>query len=385
MRGFFAKLRETGPAKRGHLPAIMPDTRPEAGSTLVPDIRIVEPQTTTRRTAARKKHTSRHPVLSFVGGSLMALLCLELAFHNFSGKTESSLGVEQREYREGIAKSHFLPNGLRITGNPQIPGAPDVLLLGDSHIEGFALNDKQTMGSILERRLRADGKPWNVEQYGWSGADGPDYIFEASMVRNEYHPAWIFLLMTFGDVGSTVTEGARLVEKDGRVVAEPAHPGGTPGRPPSYGGPLERKLKESALLYAATVHFHLEVWPRITGAKGQQQAQDMVRSETSQQTVDTIMRGLKDSYGTGLHILYAPTQPFSANPPVEPQEVALMQACKTYGMNCRSLRDRMINDLMVNHKIDRGFMNTTPGDGHLNARGHELAADEIYDWLNSGN
>jgi hypothetical protein len=84
-----------------------------------------------------------------------------------------------------------------------------------------------------------------------------------------------------------------------------------------------------------------------------------------------------------LHILYAPNQPFSANPPVEPQEAAVMQACRTYGMNCRSLRDRMINDLIVNHQIDRGFINTLPGDGHLNARGHEQAAAEIYDWLNS--
>jgi hypothetical protein len=312
-----------------------------------------------------------------------ALICLELAFHNFSGKTESSLGVEQREYREGIAKSHFLPNGLRITGNPQIPGAPGVLLLGDSHIEGFALADKQTMGSILERRLRADGEEWNVKQYGWSGADGPDYVYEASMVRDEFHPDWIFLIMTFGDVDSTVTDGARLVEKDGRVIAESAHPGGLPGRPPSYGGPVERKLKESALLYAMTVHFHLEVWPRITGSRYAQQAQDnIVHGDTSQQTVDEIVLGLKDSYGTGLHVLYAPTQPFSANPPAEPQEAALMRACRTYGMDCRSLRERMINDLMVNHKIDRGFLNTVPGEGHLNARGHELAADEIYNWLN---
>jgi hypothetical protein len=343
----------------------------------------VEPQTTTRRKPARKKHHSRHPVLSFVGGSLVALLCLELAFHNFSGKTESSSGIEQRDYREGTAKSHFLPNGLRLTGNPQIPGAPTVLLLGDSHIEGFQVADTKTMGSVLERRLRANGKPWNVEQYGWSGADGPDYIFEASMIRSEFHPDWLLLVMTFGDVGSTVTDGARLVEKDGRVIAEPAHPSDSPGRPPSYGGTLSRKMKESALLYASTVHFHLEIWPRITGGKFQQQAQDEVRSEISQPTVDMIMRGLKDNYGDALHILYVPNQPFSANPPVEPQEAAVLKACQTYGVACRSLRDAMINDLIVNHKIDQGFSNTVPGIGHLNVRGDALASDAIYDWLNS--
>jgi lysophospholipase L1-like esterase len=348
---------------------------PKGTSAATPD--------TCKPAPARRKHRHRHSWLSLLAGSLFALLCFELAFHNFSGKTESPSGIEFREYREGLAKSHFLPNGLRLTGNPQIAGAPAVLLVGDSHIESFARPDKQTMGSILERRLRASGKDWNVEQYGWSGADGPDYVFEASLLQKQFHPDWILLLMTFGDVGALTTESARLVEKDGRVVAEPAHPGDLPGRPPSFGGTFSRKLKESALLYAATIHFHLEVWPRITGAKAQEREQDAVRSQTLQQTVDTIMLGLKDSYGTSLHILYAPNQPFSANPPVEPQEAAVMQACRTYGMNCRSLRDRMINDLIVNHQIDRGFINTLPGDGHLNARGHEQAAAEIYDWLNS--
>ena len=46
-------------------------------------------------------------------------------------------------------------------------------------------------------------------------------------------------------------------------------------------------------------------------------------------------------------------------------------------MACRSLRERMVNELVVNHKLVRGFSDTQPGVGHLNARGHELVADEI--------
>jgi lysophospholipase L1-like esterase len=382
-RMLFNRLQSDS-AKRGPLQVILPEPQREPGPNLVKDSSIAPARATKARAFARRKHHARHPRLSFLGGCVVAVLCLELAFHNFSGKTESSLGVEQRDYREGTAKSHFLPDGLRLTGNPQIPGAPAVLLLGDSHIEAFQVGDKQTMGSVLERRLRSDGKQCNVEQYGWSGADGPDYVFEASLVREQFHPSSIFLLMTYGDVASTTSEGARLVENDGQVVGEPAHLGDNPGRPPSYGGKLSTKLKESAVLYASLVHFHLQIWPRIIGGKGDQSSPDAHGAETtSQQTVDTIVRGLKDSYGASLHILYAPNQPFSADSPSEPQEAAVLQACRTYGMDCRSLRARMIEDLIVNHQIDRGFANTLPGEGHLNARGHQVAADEIYDWLSS--
>lgn len=383
MRRMLFKRLQSDSAKRGPLQVILPEPQREPRPSLVTDSSVAPPRATKTRAFARRKHRARHPWVSFLGGCVVALLCLELAFHNFSGKSESTSGTEQRDYREGTAKSHFLPNGLRITGNPQIPGAPTVLLLGDSHIEAFQVGDKQTMGSVLERRLRANGKPWNVEQYGWSGADGPDYVFEASLVRKEFRPGPIFLLMTYGDVANTTSEGARLVEKDGQVVGEPAHLGGRPGRPPSYGGKLSTKLKESAVLYASLVHFHLQIWPRITGGKGDQSSPDAHGGETSQQTVDTIVRGLKDSYGASLHILYAPNQPFSADSPAEPQEAAVLQACRTYRIDCRSLRSRMIQDLSVNHKIDRGFANTLPGEGHLNARGHQVAADEIYDWLDS--
>jgi hypothetical protein len=50
-------------------------------------------------------------------------------------------------------------------------------------------------------------------------------------------------------------------------------------------------------------------------------------------------------------------------------------------MACRSLRARMINELMVNHNLVRGFSDSAPGVGHLNARGHEIVADELDDWL----
>jgi len=51
---------------------------------------------------------------------------MELVLHNFAGRYEYNSGYEQRSYREGIAWSHFSP------GNVQIPGAPDVLIMGSA-------------------------------------------------------------------------------------------------------------------------------------------------------------------------------------------------------------------------------------------------------------
>jgi hypothetical protein len=308
---------------------------------------------------------------------------MELVLHEFSGKVEDSAGFEERDYREGFAKAHFLANGLRVTGNPQLPGAANIVLMGDSHVEAYSVWDQQTIGSILERRLRADGKQINVLQYGWRGADGPDYVYQAQLMEDRFHPDRIFLVTTAGDFGSTITEWARLVERDGSVVAEGATPASVPGRPASYGRGKLKRLKESGLLYASTVRLYMEVLPLLTGRPRGREITAEAEKTVSQNTVDMIVRGLKSAYGEKLFVLYAPGQLYSADDPPEIQESALLSACQSQGIPCRSLRAGMIDDLLVRHRLDRGFSNTAPGTGHFSVRGQELVADAIYDWSKS--
>jgi hypothetical protein len=345
---------------------------------------MVEQRKTVHQRSGARAQEQRHTWLWFVCGCGLALLFMELVLHNFSGKYEDSAGFELRRSREGVATSHFTHDGLRLTGNPRIPEAPNVLIEGDSHVEAFQVEDQLTMGAVLERRLRAEGKRWNVLQYGWGGADGPDYVYAAPLILERFHPRVIFLVMNAGDFASTTTESARLVEQNGEVVAEAVGPSSVRGRTPSYGGPLARKLKESGLLYAMVLRFTLDIRPQLGEHKASAQDGELLASTpASDNATKVIVRGLKQAYGSKLYILYTPSQPFSAETPVEPQEAALLSECRAKGVECSSLRERMVDDLLVGHELARGFYNSAPGQGHLNARGHKLVADQIYDRLNS--
>ncbi len=308
---------------------------------------------------------------------------MELVYIIFPENMETALEFEVRDYPGGIRQSTFSSDGLRLTGNPQIAGAPRIVILGDSHVEAYSVSDEETMGSILERRLRAAGKQWNVLQYGWRGADGPDYVYQAKLVMERFQPTRIFLVMTQGDLTVVSTEYARLTERDGTIVAEPAMPGAKPGRPDSYGGAFSRKLKKSGLLYASIVRLRLEVLPLLMGREIDEREDQAAGGFTPEKTADWIVRGLRDGYGDTLCVLYGPGQAFSADAPAEKPEVLLLASCRKYGLACRTLHDRMIEDLLVHHKIDRGAQNTTPGWGHFNVHGHVLLANEIFDWLNS--
>jgi hypothetical protein len=136
-------------------------------------------------------------------------------------------------------------------------------------------------------------------------------------------------------------------------------------------------LKESGLLYASVVRLRLEVWPLLMGQGIDERESPASISLTPEKTADWIVRGLKDGYGDTLSVLYGPGQPFLADAPAEKPETLLLASCRKYGLACRTLHDRMIEDLLVLHKIDRGAPNTRPGWGHFNVNGHVLVANEI--------
>jgi hypothetical protein len=344
---------------------------------------LVAEERSIRAPRIRKVRKHRHAWFWFLCGAGVSLLAAELLLHPISGKYETPTEIEIRNFREGQASAHFLPNGLRLTGNPQIPGAPAVLIIGDSHVEAFQIPDDQTMGALVERKLRASGKQWNAWQYGWSGAEGADYIFAAPMFLEKFPTPYIFLTMNDGDFRTKLGEQARISDRNGTVIAEGLVPNAVRGREPSFGGHLARKMKESGLIYGAALRFQLDLEPQWQEHTASAQDAFPPNGASSAELMEMIVRGLKQQYGDKLRVVYMPPQPFSAQESLEPAESLLMAQCQAQGVQCRSIRDRMIHELTVNHQLCRGFSDTKPGKGHLNARGHELVADEIFDWLNS--
>ncbi len=105
----------------------------------------------------------------------------------------------RRQLREGVSVAHFSFAGARLTGNTPIPGAPTVVLLGDSYVVAEAVGDQNTMGSYLERSARSGGVPLNVRQYGWSGASPSQYLLVGDAVLRRWNPADVVIAVSDND------------------------------------------------------------------------------------------------------------------------------------------------------------------------------------------
>src|SRR5437016_3273996 len=78
--------------------------------------------------------------------------------------------IVSRQIEEGIATATFSPGGARLTGIAQLPGARNVVIVGNSYVVAREVSDSNTMGAQLEQIARAHGVRLNVRQYGWRGA-----------------------------------------------------------------------------------------------------------------------------------------------------------------------------------------------------------------------
>jgi len=139
-------------------------------------------------------------------GVLMASLLFEVALRPIVVDS-SRLGVRTiRNYFEGLSCAHFEADGLgevgsRVTGNLRLSGAPEGMIIGDSHVVAYSVRDEETMGSVVERLSRTAGRPLNVRQYGWHGANSPTFLAAAESLLRARNPSWVAVVLNSYNIG----------------------------------------------------------------------------------------------------------------------------------------------------------------------------------------
>lgn len=311
-------------------------------------------------------------------GVLAACALFELGLRPFVAGWNQPEGPVRtiRSYEEGFSVAHFEPDGLgtygnRLTGNPPLAGAPEGLIVGDSHVIAQAVRDEETMGAVIERLSRAAGRPLNVRQYGWSSAKAPTYLGSAELLLRSRNPTWVAVVINayFSVHALTVSQNWRMeLAPDDSFRLIDMRPSPIISRFQR----MRRQIGRSALAFG--------LWRRIGTMWNVAAFEDGVAEAPDRVPRVTIL-GLKKAYGSRLIIVYAPSFFGTDYETVEPLEQEVLSLCAEYGVACISTREAMRRERYDHLSLSRGFHNTAPGAGHFNATGHRIIGEEIWRYV----
>jgi hypothetical protein len=282
--------------------------------------------------------------------------------------------VTYHQLFEGVSTSTFSTGGARRTGRDPIPGARNVVLLGDSYVAGREVPDEATMGAEIERLASAAHRAVNVRSYGWPGAVPHQYVHVAPVVQRRWNPDRVVVVLSDEDLDRPA---------DTVIVATP---------------PLHYAWRDRFRLTVLARHRNRLLGIRADNAilrwkhrLGLSAAPTEAAPATSEEEsapapagrIDTpqlFVGDLKRAYGARLLIVHIATVGMHGGESSTAPESSLREACETNQVSCAFTRARMVA-LRQQGVIMRGFSTTTIGNGHLNASGNALMGQIIWDFI----
>jgi lysophospholipase L1-like esterase len=270
---------------------------------------------------------------------------------------------------EGFGITHYSANSEIAT--PYTEGDP-VIVLGDSHTQALHVNDNEKFVSLAEISLRQDGYHADLHNLGDSGSTIADYVYLAPIIRARYNPKIVVIQISQSDFGQ---EGFN-VNHPNYFVADQNGPVSLVHVPQvvkslSLASTLQRSFSIVAYGY---IRFE-----EIVGLPKQDQPARFKNGELIDDTFNTMpaqLNELRSAYdGVSVIIILVPQVPkIEGNTLVTNDATYEALLRRAQGISEWKVIDPLpeFQAMIEQGQLPRGFSNTLPGVGHLNASAHRI-------------
>jgi lysophospholipase L1-like esterase len=319
-----------------------------------------------------------------LGGAALALVAAELVMRHYAFAPRvvdrefgfvPQPGVTVHWHAEGSGHGHWNAHGIRRQDNP--PGAPALLVLGDSITEAMQVDDDQTFSARLSVALRNAGQPMAVQNAGMAGASIARYAALAPRYDALLSPRWTVVQFDDEDLSKALSPLETHFVRD------------TPGGPLrivelalGHGGAARLRTRElrarSALiqqLVLQSVGFAGE-WRRWTPFRADAPVRSPAPAPGGELPVEEELDAVAGAYRGRVTFLY-----MAAFDPARPErssdlERRVEEICERRGFSLVNLR-RTFPDFARRGAAPYGLPNGGFNVGHLNPEGHQAVAAEL--------
>lgn len=324
---------------------------------------------------------------SIVAAFILALLAWELLLSQLilqkpTSQTHGELGriYGQGLYvqgKEGYGRTFLNELGLRfpsLTDEPLQEGERNILVLGDSYTQAMQVSDDVAFPQHLNDLL---GEHTNVINAGREGASPADYIALAEYNQNTFDPDAVIVQLNEADFMRDLLSDKQTFYFEKTMQDYALRENKTVV---SSNELASRFANLQSILNFSVMRIALERVEAMRTSKPHS-TNEAVQT-TIQQTDGSLERfvvsELKKAYRQPI-LLYIPEIDYFSPDYAQPHatERQLAKAARELGVTFISLLPDYVALYRTQQQTAHGFTNTQPGMGHINALGHEVAAERL--------
>lgn len=258
---------------------------------------------------------------------------------------------------------------------------PNIVVLGDSFTEATQVNDDAKYVSVAETLLGEDGKTFNLHNFGQGGLSIPDYVSRANFIKEHYSPVAIVIQINEDDFEESFSPRGNLfyfvVASNSLIEVK------RDLEPESDRAFKSAWLRQSsALINYGITRFH-EIQGGLSEDKNNISTESKGKSYQDtdfERQVSLALKALHDAYSDiPIILILLPNGPLIKNGRIELESdtrySTIVSAAKESGWFHIVDPLDAFTKMAKEYQLPRGFANTIPGLGHLNAKGHRALAE----------
>lgn len=287
---------------------------------------------------------------------------------------------------EGFSWSRIGPLGLRELGLAGSESStPTVLFLGDSLTEAFQVGSPRTFAALVPERVSTARRSVRGVNAGHSGDSPATYVGLSDWYQAEFRPRVTVVQLSDADFAEAfdASNSAFYLRRTDSGSFEVVR--GSSFR--SANPLLQRFPALSVAMDVPVLRLGAENVRKIAEqrkvASPFRPASAVAHDDTGGKVdipdpreIDWVVRELSARYDHVV-LLYLPERDWLNGPTdASAEEAEVSRAARRYGVRLVDMRDAFSASAREG-RMPVGFANTTPGIGHLNSTGHELAADAL--------
>jgi len=298
-------------------------------------------------------------------------------------------GTVMRQRSEGWARTTAGEHGLRSLPGGRLPPGPKVVFWGDSYVEALQVDDAGHMDQVFTRLARRAGLDLAGVGLGVSGDGVLDDLFRLRPYASVFAPVVLHVFVV-AEIDEFLPDVPHPGHGEFRSAPEPHLVFDTAVYGTSHlrFGHLVRSLELAGpyriLRKALALDLRLAPGPARPEAQPAPAAQE---PERQARLLDFLLTTLRSQAPEPLLVAHIPYLPrlrggvVHDEDPDAPAAAAVRAACQRNGVDFLDLGPEFRSFRQVTGRFPRGFLNSPPGQGHLNQDGHRLVAEAVLRYV----